>query len=121
MNNAFTLKETLVVLLIVMILSSFSIPRASNKLVINKIEEACLSAQMLAYSYREKQDVAIGEKEADIGRERIVFPADFVCEPLSFHYNEKGNISKGGTLRCVDGKKSYQLVFQIGMGRMRLE
>ena len=31
MNNAFTLKETLVVLLIVMILSSFSIPREQDR------------------------------------------------------------------------------------------
>lgn len=119
--NGFTLKEMLIVLLILCMLSRVSIPRYDPlSLGMKKIQEACLQAQMQAYITKTKVPIEISRSEAYFGQLWMKFD-QFVCEPYAFHYNEKGNISKGGRLFCSAGQNQKSIVFQIGMGRMRIE
>lgn len=75
---------------------------------------------MQAYSTKKKVPIEIFRSEAYFGESWMKFD-HFVCQPYAFHYNEKGNISKGGRLSCSADQKQKSIVFQLGMGRMRIE
>lgn len=121
-TNAFTLFEMLVVLLIVALLSMVSLPKYDPlSLFMEQLKERCVQAQLQAYAGKENIEVRIMEHEVWIDDEIIAIPHSIACTPLSFSYNANGNITKGGTSQCRSDRKTMKIVFQIGMGRARVQ
>lgn len=118
-KNGFTLLEMLVVLLIVSILSfGFSTQmNTSLYLFMKKAQTLSITAQEKAYVEHQRIDMSVDSK-IDI---EYYIPKDIVCDPVSFYYNSKGNISKALTLRCQNANSKMKLVYQLGTGRVRLE
>ena len=121
-NNAFTMTETLMVLLLVGLLSTIVLPRYdATELAARQIKALCLQAQMHAYASKETITVEIGVDSARCGDTRYDFPEKMACTPLAFSYNGNGNISKGGSTTCLGSRSERRIVFQLGMGRVRIE
>ena len=121
-KNGFTLLEMLVVLLIVSILSFGLSTRTHTSLYLfmKKIQTQCITAQEIAYVEHRRVDVSVGSKIV-IDDTEYRIDKDIVCEPISFYYNAKGNISKALTLRCQNANAKMKLIYQLGTGRVRLE
>lgn len=121
--NGFTLSETLVVLLVVFVLAHMVLlpGRNSDMLYVHTLKEACVEAQMKAFSQKRTVDVRFNVNEAHIDGVVYDYPHDMVCTPLSFSYTPNGMITKGGSLTCTNEKETKRIVFQIGMGRVRIE
>lgn len=121
-NNAFTLIESLIVLLIVVILglifSVTKIKTVSLPIFFKQIQSRTLAMQEKAYANKEQEDIQFGPSFLYINGEVIEYPKGITCEPFSFHYNENGNISVAGTLRCSSQNQSGKLVFLLGSGRV---
>jgi competence protein ComGD len=123
-KNGYGMIEMCLVLLIVsigLLLASSKTPSSSLPLFMEQLESVLLQAQCEAIESRQTQSVAIGEKSAKAGSHRLAYPADIVCEPLSFTYNARGNISKAGTIHCQSSNGAMKIICQIGGGRMRIE
>ncbi len=112
----------LVVLLIVSILSfGFSTQmNTSLYLFMKKVQTLSITAQEKAYVEHQRIDMRVDSK-INVGDIEYYIPKDIVCDPVSFYYNAKGNISKGLTLRCQNANSKMKLVYQLGTGRVRLE
>ena len=121
-KNGFTLLEMLVVLLIVSILS-FGLSTQMNTslyLLMKKVQTLSITAQEKAYVEHQRIDMSVNSK-INVGDIEYCIPKDIVCDPVSFYYNTKGNISKALTLRCQNANSKMKLVYQLGTGRVRLE
>lgn len=123
-RNAFSLSETLFVLLLIgLSVSVFSLtPRAdssglSSRILLEKVNQE----QYLAFSLRQPRAVDIQKDRMLSGQESFAFPKGLACTPMKLSWNETGSISKGGTLRCTAGTSSFRIVFQLGSGRARIE
>ena len=85
-----------------------------------QVQTLCVCAQQKAYVNKEKIQVNVNES-IWIDSNEYPIPKDIVCDVNSFHYNEKGNISRANTLHCHNSKEKMKLIFQLGTGRVRLE
>ncbi|EOS60702.1 hypothetical protein C815_01161 [Firmicutes bacterium M10-2] len=118
-TNAFTFAEMLIVLLIVALLSTLSMPKYDPlSLFMEQLKEKCVQAQLQAYADKEDIEVRIMEHEVWINDETIPVPHPIACTPLAFSYNANGNITKGGTSQCRSDRQTMKIVFQLGMGRV---
>lgn len=119
-NNGFTLIECLFVLMIVSVLCFGVVSYRSHYgyLDIKKLEMLSIVSQEKAFFGKRKVYISFGDQ--------IVFDDQVIhcglhCSSASFFYNEKGNISQANTIVCESGGISYQLVYQLGTGRVRIE
>lgn len=123
-NNGFTLLETLLVLLIFSFCSFVYLRRPSWNLLrveVHKLAVQCLQMQEKAYTDKREVEILFGEDSALFDGLHYSFPEGMICSSQSFHYNEKGNISKALSVSCQMGKNHRKLVFQLGTGRIREE
>lgn len=121
-SNAFTLLETMLVLLIVCILTiPISFPASHLSIFMKQLQNQCLFAQEKAYIEKRDIHVSIQQKQAIIDAVTTKYPHGITCSPVSFHYNSRGNISQGNTVLCRQNKKTMKLFFQLGQGRVRIE
>ena len=121
--NGFSLLECLFVLLIVSILA-LAIPTEridSMTLFSRMLQMHCIQVQEQAFAKKEETEVIFSKHNANFNGTKIKYPQGIVCTPQEFHYNADGNISKGGRITCQNSSKSFQLVFQIGAGRVRID
>ncbi len=122
-SNGFTLIEMLLVLLIVSVVSFgvYAKPVSPLYLFMRHLQSACILAQEKAFANKEVQNVYFASDRIYLNEQSIDIPSSITCTPFSFHYNEKGNISKAHTITCSNDNKSMKLVFQLGSGRVRIE
>ncbi|WP_346671085.1 competence type IV pilus minor pilin ComGD [Faecalicoccus acidiformans] len=123
-NNAFTLLEGLFVLLIISLLTLVTIFKpvsSSLKLFGNQILSYCVFTQEKAFMDKEQKNVEIKTDHAIFDKIRFNFPHSITCDPFTYHYNAKGNISQAHTIHCQNEQDSISLVFQLGSGRVRIE
>lgn len=123
-GNGFTALEILLVILVVVILlQCFSIASRPDRLtffarnLLNEIQ----GEQYQAMYHRESRQVAIDRDHLELQERRIAYPDSITCEAQVIRFNEKGNISKGGTVSCQNSGRQVRLVFQLGAGRGRID
>lgn len=123
-NNAFTLLEALLVLLILSV-SVFSFSQIHRKpsleIVCKKIMTLSMTMQERAFSQKLNQYVQIHTHEAIFEETIFYYPEGIVCEGYDYHYNAKGNINQAGSITCTDSINMKRIVVQLGSGRMRIE
>jgi competence protein ComGD len=90
-------------------------------LFMQQLQSRCLYVQESSFYTKKDKDVEIQDRQAFFDNDRFSYPKGISCTPFSFHYNENGNISKAGTVHCQNGKQRKKMVFQLGMGRIRIE
>ncbi len=122
-NNGFTLIEMMIVLLIISILSLSYQPRLdySLSMFMEKVKICCINSQQLAFIEKKDIYVTFSKHSLIYGDEEFIFPDGIVCDEKTFHYNSNGNISTAQTIHCSNQHKEKKLVFQLGMGRIRIE
>lgn len=123
-NNAFTLLECLLVLLIVSVFS-LAILGTRNVSSLTVFTEKMMSYSVLtqekAFIEKERMMVVIDNTYAKFDDIWFDYPLGITCDATSFHYNAKGSISKANTITCSDGILTRKLIFQLGSGRARIE
>lgn len=123
-RNGFTVVEVLFVLLIMSMLTgifAFSSARRPQAFFARSLLRELESEQYQALFLRTKRSIRI-EQDRLITEDRVQrFDSGNVCEPMTFSFNAKGSISKGGTLRCASQGSIFSIVMQLGTGRMRIE
>lgn len=123
-NNAFTILEMMIVLLIVSI-STIGIQahsyQPSLSIFMKKMMSYSIILQEQAFIEKEQKQVTIENSQAYFDSTLLTYPTVISCEAQSFHYNEKGNISKANTITCYRGNETMSLIYQLGTGRVRIE
>lgn len=121
-HNGFTLLETLIVLSIIsmmMIISplqnSFQTIQIQQDIMV--LYEFLLRAQNDAILYHRHNEVILNQHRAYSLYETIDFQ-QLNMMYQSFHFNEKGHISKACTIRFVNSER--QIVAQLGSGSLDL-
>lgn len=118
-TNAFTLAESLLVLLVALVvlylipITQVSLPQ---RMKMAQVKQACIQAQMKAYLTQKKVSITLF-KNGIVVDDKTQWIEGIGCEHALFHYNEKGNISQALSVQC----KQAKLVFQLGLGRVRVE
>lgn len=124
LNNGFTVLEMMIVLLILSI-STLGIQahsyHPSLSIFMKKMMSYSIVLQEQAYLEKEEKQVDIGSSYAVFDDDVFNYPNGISCDLQSFHYNEKGNISRANTVTCHQGKESMSLIYQLGTGRVRIE
>lgn len=123
-NNAFTLLEALFVLFIVSLFTLVEITgpsMSSLKLFGNQFLSYCVYTQEKAFMDKEEKTVEIKTDHAIFDEIQFDYPHSITCDPFTYHYNAKGNISQAHTIHCRNVQDSISLVFQLGSGRVRIE
>lgn len=116
--------ETMVVMLIICIFTfgmSTRLAHPSLPIFMEKLMFLSTITQEKAFIEKEKKEVVIHESWAQFDEEILYYPSDISCSFAQFHFNSKGNINKGGSILCQQGRTEKKLIFQIGSGRVRLE
>lgn len=123
-SNGYTIVEMMVVLLIVSMctLVFTSMPRANSlHMIADTILYKCCIVQEQAFYQKQNKYVTIGTYQANFDKETLIYPHGITCEPASFSYNAKGNISQANTVKCFEADQHISLVFQLGSGRVRVD
>jgi len=104
---------------IMTLLSAYSLPDTSNlqfKYLISNIKKAHVESLIK----HEKQTIEIYDSRVYINNSEInIYPLS--CEPIYFHFNDKGNISNACTIYCSSKNKDYEIKLQLGSGWMSIE
>lgn len=124
LNNGFTILEMMIVLLIISV-STIGIQahsyHPSLSIFMKKMMSYSIALQEQAYIHKEEKQVSIGHSYAMFEDTMLEYPNGIACDVLSFHYNEKGNISRANTVTCYQGNETMSLIYQLGTGRVRIE
>lgn len=121
-NNAFSMLEMLLVLLIVSIFSmSFVMPKDNLTLFMQQLMQESILCQERAFLEKRRVDVHFDASFAQFDDHKISYPSHISCSVVNFYYNSKGNVSKASTIRCTDGNQKKKLIFQLGSGRVRID
>lgn len=89
----------------------------SLQLQMSRLKEFILQGQAQALQQHQIVHVDIEAQAAMVGEEHYVFYDDMQCTPLSFHFTEKGTISKAGSSVCRIRGMQKKLVWQLGSGQ----
>lgn len=112
-NKGYTLIEMILVLSCVSVMTLLSIqhiPDASY-LRFKALKALLRQSQLDSIRLQQRHDIQINKNKVTINdKEYVISP--LICDPIIFHYNEQGNISKAFTMRCGE----YEAVFQLGSG-----
>lgn len=121
-HNGFTLLETLIVLSIISMMiiisplqNSFQTIQIQQDIMV--LYEFLLRAQNDAILYHRHNEVILNQHRAYSLYETIDFQ-QLNMMYQSFHFNEKGHISKACTIRFVNSER--QIVAQLGSGSLDL-
>ena len=122
-NNAFTMLETMFVLLILTVFTWLSIPPSfsSVNLFAKRVMAYSVLTQEKAFVEKSEKEVRIETHKAVFDTIELEYPSRITCDPYTFHYNAKGNISRANTIKCYEGERTISLIFQLGSGRVRIE
>lgn len=123
-TNGFTLLETMLVLLIVVMLTALSLPggrTSSLEIFMESLQTRLVSEQQEAYINKQARKAVIHTDFLQLEDQEIFYPAGIACDDYEISWNARGNVSKGGTITCYDETNIYKLVVQISTGRMRIE
>jgi len=122
-NNAFTLMEALLTLLIISLLTLISLKPSISHLEYFSRKMAAYSVltQEKAFIAKENKDVRIEKDRAYFADIEFQYPPSISCTPFAFHYNAKGSISQAHTIQCTDKDRTIHLIYQLGSGRVRIE
>lgn len=121
-NNAFTLVEMLLVLLIISVFSmGFRVPESNLTIFMEQIMNESILCQEMAFLKKKEVDVSFYSSYAKFNDSSYIYPSKITCSTNSFHYNENGNISKACTIACSNGIHTKKLIFQLGSGRVRID
>ena len=67
-----------------------------------------------------KNTIEIYDSTIYINDESIsIYP--LICDPIYFHFNQKGNISKACTISCYSENQNYEIKLQLGSGWLSIE
>lgn len=123
-QNGFTIAQCLMVIMVIaIIVQVFGIHKQESSLNIfaqNLLNEIQIE-QYKAMSTRSRKEVAIDVHHAKTEEKIIDYPSSVTCSYQVLIFNARGNIAKGGTILCNQGKEEVHLVFQLGAGRGRVE
>ena len=120
-NKGFTMVEMVFVLSVAILMSSLiflHIPDVSN-IKFKTLKELLLQSQFDSMTKMKRNEIEIIGSEISINSKKYDI-SPLVCDPVFFHYNEQGNISKAFTLRCYSSKL-YEARFQLGSGWISYE
>lgn len=122
-NNGFTLIESLLVLLIVSLVTTIFYATAQTPLYLfmKQLQTQLVTSQQIAYVTKNTQVVDILEQGIVLNDQIMEYPFSVSCEPIHFHFNASGNISKAGTIVCHNKTQTKKIILQLGSGRMRIE
>ncbi|MDD7281380.1 competence type IV pilus minor pilin ComGD [Floccifex sp.] len=121
-HNGFTIVEMLFVLLIVCMFSiPIQKPKSSLTMFMKQMMAYSITMQQKAFETKQEVNVTINKHNALFDEYSVDYPSNISCTPVSFHYNENGNISKALTLSCYEENKQMKLIYQLGSGRVRYE
>lgn len=115
-NNGYTLIEMIFVLSIISIMTLLTfrhIPDISD-IKFKSLLSYLRQTQLESIQMHKRCDIEINGSALYL-HDRSFDLKPLVCDPVFFHYNEQGNISKAFTLRC-QSKKEYEARFQLGSG-----
>lgn len=121
-NSGFTMIEMLLVLVIVLLSTGMLVlrfPESGYKEMLIMKEKILLAHFKSIHEY-EISEIILNENQLIIDDSSFTFK-QLTCEPNEFHFNSAGNIEHALTLTCQDMKHQYQLIFQLGSGRCRIE
>lgn len=83
------------------------------------LKELLLQSQYESIIMQQRHEIEISESEVIINSKRYDL-SPLVCDPVFFHYNEQGSISRAFTLRCYSSRL-YEARFQLGSGWISYE
>ncbi|MBP3853373.1 MAG: hypothetical protein J6D18_02260 [Erysipelotrichaceae bacterium] len=123
LNNAFTLLEALLVLLIVSVcsLSVHSATQVPLLVFMKQMETNLFHCQQQAFAQKRKVVVQIGEQAALMDERLRDYPLGVSCHPQVLSFNANGNVSRATTVTCTNQTQQRKIVIQLGSGRMRIE
>ncbi len=87
----------------------------------NRMLEIIHRAKYNAIEKRESIAINIEHNALIVEEDRYVLSKNITCEPYSFYFNAKGNISMANTVTCSYGQKQMSLVMNIGNGNVYLK
>ena len=123
-DNAFTMVESLLVLLIVTVLS-ISIPkitfRDTAEIIMKNLVSLCVYTQEKAFLTKENKSITFYAHSVQFDDYTYDLPSSMACDVQTLNFNEKGNINKANTIHCMNRTTRYKIVFQLGSGRVRYE
>lgn len=109
----------LMLIQICLLLTTFHYP-STERIQIKKIEEVLKKVQLDSITNMIPHEIKINKSTLTIDQQKIDL-SPLVCDTISFHYNEKGNISQANHFDCQGKKRYARFVFQLGSGWMRIE
>lgn len=120
--NGFTIGEMLLVLLTAGILAMLttSIRQVPLEIFMAELQNRILKEQVIAYATGSSRKLEITGDALQTENGVLHFPENVACTPFQWHYTQNGTISTAGTVTCMQGDDSHQLVFRIGAGRVDL-
>lgn len=112
-NSGYTLIEMIFVLTMLIVMTGMTIRHIpdSSYLHFKALQALLRQSQLEGISKQKRHEIHINQNKVTINDKDYLF-SPLVCDPLLFHYNEQGNISKAFTMRC----NGYKAVFQLGSG-----
>ncbi len=121
-NKGYTLIEVIFVLGIICIMtliSVYSLPDTSNlqfRYLVSLIQKEHVDSLINHH----RNEIEIYDSTVYIKDEPInIYP--LTCDPIYFHFNSKGNISRACTIYCHSNNKDYEIKLQLGSGWLTIE
>ena len=121
-NKGYTFIEVIFVLAIISIMSLISLnslPDTSNlqfRYLISLIKKEHVDSLI----NHDRNTMEIYDSTVYINDKQIsIYP--LTCDPIYFHFNSKGNISRACTIRCYSKNKDYEIKLQLGSGWLTIE
>ena len=84
----------------------------------HRMLEVIKSAKAIAIQNRETKVITIEQNEFYIDEKRFVLDPRVQCEPYTFHFNGRGNISMANSVTCTYFQSEATLVMNLGNGNM---
>lgn len=120
--KGFTLIEMLLVLMMMSIfillspLLSYSHGTLSYE--IYRIADIINSARNSALMEKRIVTVKVENTYMEVGNKHFDFAQGIVCTPLTFHFNQKGNINMANTINCSNTNNQKEIVLHLGSGHL---
>lgn len=117
MTKAFTMIESLMVLMILQVCMLCCIPHLHQDVSLYRMDE-CLKSELLGLQM--KAMIENEPKEVKVEMDRVIVQHELlVCaQGVNFRINELGHVTKPSTLRLQNSKRELVMKIWLGNGRM---
>lgn len=128
-NKGFTLIESLFVFSLVMLLAVLTVPKLSRKkekpldLQVDQISVFLEEAKYKSLAYHQKVKILFDRKTIAVeGGKKIALNEDCYFKNYhNFHFNNDGNINKGGHFAICNKKSCVNFIFHLGGGNFYVQ